>query len=142
MVSLKFGHLVHFVPRRCLKGVVEKSLFPSGSFDGVFGIVVVVDAGCAGPMGFFLFLNGRGFFPRQVAESCTRSQAGMLPIATCALGWNGVLITGFGSQASSGIECAVNCLAGTVKSWLITYGDLVQSAMVWFLARAPSSLGD
>jgi hypothetical protein len=79
----------------------------------ISGVVNVVDTGCAGPMDFFLFLNGRGFFPKRVAESCTRSQAGAWLVAACALEWSGLKITGFGcklvrASVSSG-HCEPSC---------------------------------
>jgi hypothetical protein len=67
--------------------VLLKSLCQS--FNDVSGVVGVVDAGCAGQMGFFLFLAGKGFFPRRVAESCVCMQADTLLIVACVLGWNG-----------------------------------------------------
>jgi hypothetical protein len=86
-----------------------------------------VDADHAGQMGFFLFPSGGGSVPRRVAESCVRLQVGVLLVVACVLGWNDLMITGFGYKlvpVSSGLD-TVNCLAGAVKIWLITYGDLV-----------------
>jgi hypothetical protein len=87
----------------------------------------VMDVDCAGQMGFFLFLAGRGFFPRHVAESCVRAQAGKWLIVACVLlEW---LVRSAALEHKlvrvSALMDAMNYLAGTVKSQLITYGSYV-----------------
>jgi hypothetical protein len=82
MASLKLRHLIHFSCGGASKVSLKSSCESS---DGTFGIVDVMGAGQAGQTGFFLFLTGRGFFPKRVAESCARSQAGKLLIVACVL---------------------------------------------------------
>jgi hypothetical protein len=53
-------------------------------------------------MGFFLFLAGRGFFPRHATESCIRTQAGKWLIVACAL-WRGLCDQQLWLQASLSI---------------------------------------
>jgi hypothetical protein len=132
MASLKFGHLIHFVPQRCLKGVVEKSLCSSGSCDGIFGDVDGLDVDCAGKMGFFLFPSGRAFSPGKLLNPASACKLACWFIVACVLlKWFEDHQLGMQASHSVGIKWmdAMNCPAGTAKSQLIICGDLVQSGL-------------